>query len=91
MDVIVVALAALGIAGYAWYKNERIRPQEKLAERIFYDMKELEVRIAALEQKMAQAGNAPGEQTDRALHGPAPPDGTQLRPLRRGPLRQEAE
>ena len=58
----VVALAALGAVTYALYEYRLISQQEEQAQRIFYDMKEQEVRFVALEQKMAQAGIAPGQQ-----------------------------
>jgi membrane-bound lytic murein transglycosylase D len=62
LTVGVLTLAVLCAAGYALYQNRVISRQEAAAERLFYSMKDQEVRFAAQEQKLAQAGIEPGQE-----------------------------
>lgn len=54
--VALVALLALGAAGYALYQHRLLDQQEQVAEDFFYAMKDLDVRVAQLEQQAAASG-----------------------------------
>jgi pSer/pThr/pTyr-binding forkhead associated (FHA) protein len=56
------ALLALIAGGYAIYVHRVMSRQTRQAEDIFYGMKRQDMLFAELEQRLAQAGNSPGEQ-----------------------------
>lgn len=56
----LVALLAVAAGGYALYQHRLVAEQRDLAEGMFYTMKDLDVRLARLEQQAAAAGNKPG-------------------------------
>jgi membrane-bound lytic murein transglycosylase D len=60
--IAAIALVALGAAGYALYAHRVIGQQMQQAQELFYRMKGQDVLFAELEQKLAQSGNAPGQQ-----------------------------
>ena len=62
MIVASIALIALTTGGYAFYAHRALGKQVEQAQEIFYGMKQQDVVFAALEQKLAEAGNAPGQQ-----------------------------
>jgi pSer/pThr/pTyr-binding forkhead associated (FHA) protein len=57
-----IALIAVATGGYAFYAHHVLGQQIEQAQEIFYGMKQQDVVFAALEQKLAEAGNAPGQQ-----------------------------
>jgi membrane-bound lytic murein transglycosylase D len=60
--VAAITLIALGAGGYALYVHRALGRQMQQAQDIFYRMKAQDVVVADLEQKLAQSGNAPGQQ-----------------------------
>ena len=54
----VVTLAALCAGGYAYYPHRRLMQQQTLAQDLFYTMKDLDVKIANLELRIASGSNA---------------------------------
>ena len=60
--IAVIALVAVSAGGYALYAHRVIAKQMDQAQAIFYGMKQQDVLFAELEQKLAEAGNAPGQQ-----------------------------
>jgi membrane-bound lytic murein transglycosylase D len=62
-----LALAALGAAGYAYYKHQQVKQQQALALAFFYDMKALDVAIANIEKSLAQSGDVRMKEQVRSL------------------------
>ena len=62
LTISAVVLIALAAAGYALYAHRVIAQQMDQAQAIFYGMKQQDVLLAELEQKAAEAGNAPAQQ-----------------------------
>lgn len=62
LTIAMIALVALGAGGYAVYAHRVIARQMDQAQAIFYGMKQQDVLFAELEQKLAEAGNAPEQQ-----------------------------
>ena len=62
LTIAVIALIAVAAGGYALYANRVIARQVDQAQTIFYGMKQQDVLFAELEQKLGEAGNAPGQQ-----------------------------
>src|SRR4051812_7112065 len=60
--IAAVALIAVGAGAYALYVHRALGRQIQQAQEIFYQMKAQDVLFAELEQKLAQSGNAPGQQ-----------------------------
>jgi peptidoglycan lytic transglycosylase D len=60
--VTAIALIAVATGGYAFYAHRALGKQIEQAQEIFYGMKQQDVLFAALEQKLAEAGNAPERQ-----------------------------
>jgi len=58
VTISAVALVALCAVGYAAYQYRTIRQLEKRGQEFFYAMKEDDVKIAALEQKLTLRGDA---------------------------------
>ncbi len=56
--LVVMALLA---AGYAYLKHEQVRKQEALAQDVFYEMKEFEITLARLEDRIRQRGDTTAE------------------------------
>jgi peptidoglycan lytic transglycosylase D len=56
--LMIALLASLGIvaAGYAFYQHRLLAQQQEVAEEFFYAMKDLDVRVAQLEQQAAASG-----------------------------------
>jgi hypothetical protein len=54
--IALVALLAVAAAGYAVYQHQVIARQEQVAEDFFYTMKEVDLRVAQMEQQAAAAG-----------------------------------
>lgn len=62
LTIAMIALVALGAGGYAVYAHRVLAKQMDQAQAIFYGMKQQDVLFAELEQKLAEAGNAPEQQ-----------------------------
>jgi len=62
LTIAFVALIAVAAGGYALYAHRVIAKQMDQAQAIFYGMKQQDVLFAELEQKLGEAGNAPGQQ-----------------------------
>jgi hypothetical protein len=60
--IAVLALLALGAAGYTVYERRQLQRQRALAEDLFYSMKSLDLDIANLEKIVAQSGSPQGAQ-----------------------------
>lgn len=56
--VAVVALLGVAVAIYAWHEHSLVLQQQQAAEETYYAIKDLDVRIAALEEAAAAAGKA---------------------------------
>lgn len=56
--IALVTVLFLGAAGFALYKHLQLREQQKLAQDLFYQMKELDVTLAGLEKTVAESGDA---------------------------------
>jgi hypothetical protein len=56
--LVIALVASLGVAaaGYAFYQHRLLAQQEQMAEEFFYTMKDLDVRVAQLEQQAAASG-----------------------------------
>ncbi len=52
-----LAVVAVIAAGYAYLKHEQVRKQEALAQDVFYEMKEFELTLARLEDRIRQRGD----------------------------------
>lgn len=50
ISIICIAVIALSIAVYAIYQQSKVKEQKKLAEKIFYDMKSLEIELLKLSE-----------------------------------------
>jgi membrane-bound lytic murein transglycosylase D len=59
--VAVVALAALGAGGYAYYGHRQMLKQQAVAEELFYSMKSLDVEIANVERLVAATSRPQGQ------------------------------
>ena len=55
----LVAMLAIAAGGYAFYQHRLVAEQQELAEGMFYTMKDLDVRLARLEQQAVATGNRP--------------------------------
>jgi membrane-bound lytic murein transglycosylase D len=64
--VALVALAALGAGGYAYYGHRQIMRQQAVAQELFYAMKSLDVDIANVERRLMASGNAQGQDQVKA-------------------------
>jgi peptidoglycan lytic transglycosylase D len=62
LTIAAIALIAAAAGGYAIYVHRALSKQMTQAQAIFYGMKQQDVLFAELEQKLAQSGNAPGQQ-----------------------------
>jgi hypothetical protein len=62
-----MALAAIGAAGYAYYKHQQVKQQQALALAFFYDMKALDVAIASIEKSLSQSGDVQMKEQIRGL------------------------
>jgi len=60
--VAAIALIAVAAGAYALYAHRALSQQTAQAQDIFYRMKQQDVLFADLEQKLAESGNAPGQQ-----------------------------
>ncbi|HEY2433432.1 MAG TPA: FHA domain-containing protein [Vicinamibacterales bacterium] len=60
--IALLALVALGVAAYALYEHRLVSQQSQVAEEWYYEMKEIDVRVAQLEQQAAASGAALGSQ-----------------------------
>jgi membrane-bound lytic murein transglycosylase D len=60
-----IALVAMSAGGYAYYAHQRVLQQEGEAREIFYEMKDMEIRVARLERQMS--GTAEGRQVMKEL------------------------
>ena len=60
--IAAIALIAAAAGGYAIYAHRALSKQMAQAQDIFYGMKQQDVLFAELEQRLAQSGNAPGQQ-----------------------------
>jgi pSer/pThr/pTyr-binding forkhead associated (FHA) protein len=58
--VTLVAMLAVGAAGYAFYGHRQILRQQAVAEDLFYAMKGLDVELANVERQLASSGGAQG-------------------------------
>jgi hypothetical protein len=56
-----LAVLAAVAAGYAYFKHEQVRKQEALAQDVFYEMKEFELTLARLEDRIRQRGDTLSE------------------------------
>jgi membrane-bound lytic murein transglycosylase D len=63
--IAILALLALGAAGYTVYERRQLQKQRALAEDLFYSMKSLDLDIANLEKVVAQSGSPQGAQMAR--------------------------
>jgi len=63
--IAVLALLALGAAGYTVYERRQLQMQRALAEDLFYSMKSLDLDIANLEKVVTQSGSTQGTQMAR--------------------------
>jgi hypothetical protein len=54
--IALVASLAVAAAGYAFYQHRLLAQQQQAAEEFFYAMKDLDVRVAQLEQQAAASG-----------------------------------
>ena len=60
--MVLAAVVALSIGGYALHEHGQLTAQEQRAEAIFYRMKSQDVLFAQLEQRAAAAGASPSQQ-----------------------------
>lgn len=56
-----LAVVSLLAAGYAYIKHEQVRKQEVLARDVFYEMKDFELTLARLEDRIRTRGDSLGE------------------------------
>jgi pSer/pThr/pTyr-binding forkhead associated (FHA) protein len=63
--IAVLALLAIGTAGYTVYERRQLQKQRALAEDLFYSMKSLDLDIAGLEKMAARSGSPQGAQMAR--------------------------
>jgi membrane-bound lytic murein transglycosylase D len=59
------AILAIAAQGYAYHQRRQVEKQKTLAERLFYDMKALDVDIATLERSVASSGNVQSQEQVR--------------------------
>jgi peptidoglycan lytic transglycosylase D len=57
--IAAVLLVGISAAGYAYYAHRQLAKLAADAERVFYDMKDIDVIIAGLQQDVGQSGNSP--------------------------------
>jgi hypothetical protein len=57
--IAIIALAGVAVAAYAWHEHTLVLQQEQQAEDWYYKMKDMDVRIAFMEQQAAAAGKDP--------------------------------
>ena len=53
----VLALVATGAAGYAYIKHRQVEKQQALAQDVFYEMKDFELSLSRIEQRMIERGD----------------------------------
>jgi hypothetical protein len=58
--IALLALVAVAVAGYAAYERHLVTEHSRDAEEWYYEMKEIDVRVALLEQQAATSGHALG-------------------------------
>jgi membrane-bound lytic murein transglycosylase D len=54
----VLGLVAAMAAGYAYLKHKQVEKQQALAQDVFYEMKEFELSLARIEQRMTDRGDS---------------------------------
>ncbi len=55
--IAVLAVVAAGAGGYAYIKHRQLEKQQALAQDVFYEMKEIELALARLEQRITARGD----------------------------------
>jgi pSer/pThr/pTyr-binding forkhead associated (FHA) protein/soluble lytic murein transglycosylase-like protein len=55
--IAVLAVVTAGAGGYAYIKHRQVEKQQALAQDVFYEMKEFELALARLEQRITERGD----------------------------------
>lgn len=58
--IAVLAVAMLGVGGYALYLHQQASKNRALAKDLFYSMKEVDINIANVEKLVSESGNGKG-------------------------------